>query len=89
MFQGNTRIDESVAEYSVAVALAGAEREAGLSDFGDPSFEEPLTRLIEAGLQRAEIHTDRAPELQGHDPTLSRQPPAAAARSHAAPGDPG
>jgi hypothetical protein len=51
VFQGNTRIDESVAEYSVAVALSGAEREAGLSDFDDSSFEEPLARLIEAGLR--------------------------------------
>ena len=51
MFQGNTRIEESAAEYSVAVALAGAEREAGLSDFGDLGFKDPLARLIEAGLQ--------------------------------------
>jgi hypothetical protein len=50
MFQGSTKIDESTAEYSLATALAGAEREAGLSDFGDRAFEEPLAQLIGAGL---------------------------------------
>jgi hypothetical protein len=51
MFQGNTRIDDSTTGYSLAIALAGAEREAGLSDFGDRAFEEPLAQLIESCLR--------------------------------------
>jgi hypothetical protein len=51
VFQGSTLLDESAIDYSVAVALAGAEREAGLSDFGECAFEEPLGRLIDASLR--------------------------------------
>lgn len=47
MFQGNTRLSHQDGPYTVDFALAGAREEAGLTDFGDDSFLEPLRKLIE------------------------------------------
>ena len=47
MFQGSTQLRHEGERYTAEIAIEGAREEAGLQDFGDPAFLEPLQALIE------------------------------------------
>lgn len=51
MFSGSTEVNQALDQFTADVAMKAAREEAGLDDFGDDEFVEPLQMLVKCAME--------------------------------------